>query len=251
MKRKIKICVLMIMLFMALAVGSYSTYAFLTDSEDFTLDYTIGQINGTVTVTGDAVDEVGIVTNSDLAYIHYQDDMIGNKGLLDEMASEIKVSIKFKNSFPTRVKVQVPTVDENDLQYGLIYIVIDDTSLTKDKKVILNVDDDGNLQYAYEGETTWTTVVTGLTESLEHDLLRSKINEYNTGKLVGLYEDNLFSAESDVEFNFRILVWGDYYDLSDDDKAKYLEMSYNFAVTAKVIQAKDQYNGGGPDYEND
>lgn len=250
MKRKIKICVLMIMLFMALAVGSYSTYAFLTDSQTFTYEYKIGSINGTVTVTGDAVVD-SIVTNSDLAYIHYQDDMIGNNGLLDEMASEIKVSIKFKNSFPTRVKVQVPTVDENDLQYGLMYIVIDDTSLTKEKKVILDVDDDGNLQYAYEGETTWKTVVKGLKESLEHDLLRSKINEYNTEKLVGLYEDNLFSAESDVEFNFRILVWGDYYDLSDDDKAKYLEMSYNFAVTAKVIQAKDQYNGGGPDYEND
>lgn len=250
MKRKIKICVLMIMLFMALAVGSYSTYAFLTDSQTFTYEYKIGSINGTVTVTGDTI-ENEVITNNDLSYIHYQDDMIKNKfGLLDEMASEIKVSIKFNNSFPTRVKVQVPTDASNYLQYGLMYIVIDDTNTTKDKEVKLQVVD-GNLQYAYEGETTWTTVVTGLTESLEHDLLRSKINEYNTGKLVGLYEDNLYEKDIEAEFNFRILVWGDYYNLSDTDKTKYLEMNYNFVVTAKVIQAIDQYNGGTLDYEND
>ena len=83
MKRKIKICVLMIMLFMALAVGSYSTYAFLTDSQTFTYEYKIGSINGTVTVTGDTI-ENEVITNNDLSYIHYQDDMIKNNfGLLD------------------------------------------------------------------------------------------------------------------------------------------------------------------------
>ena len=41
MKRKVKICILIIMLFMALAFGGYQTYAFLTHTHTITNNYTI------------------------------------------------------------------------------------------------------------------------------------------------------------------------------------------------------------------
>ena len=250
MKRKIKIVALMIMLFMALAVGSYSTYAFLTDTEDFTLIYTIGQINGTVTVTGDAVVD-STVTNSDLAYIHYTDDFVLNEyGLLDTMSSEIKINIKFNNDFPTRVKVKVPSLTTKS---GLLYIVIDDTDATVNQEVKLQVVD-GTLQYGYANAdgtvTTWNNCITGLVDTLDNATFRGKVDEYNTSKLAALYQNNLFAKGQEGNFKFRILIWGDYYSLSDDDKASYLDKQYELEITAKVIQAIDQY-GGTLSYEND
>ena len=65
-----------------------------------------------------------------------------------------------------------------------------------------------------------------------------------------LYKNELFNPNDAKTFKFRVLIWGDYYDLTDADKEVYLTKSYNLEITAKVIQAKDQY-GGTLDYEND
>ena len=68
---------------------------------------------------------------------------------------------------------------------------------------------------------------------------------YNYNKLKSLYLDNKYSVE---EMDFRVLFWGDYYSLSDP--SNYLNKTYKFMLTAKVMQAIDEY-GGVLDYEND
>ncbi len=250
MLKKLKIVALLFMLFIVIALGSYSTYAYLTQTNEFNFSYQIDQINGTVTVTGDAVVNT-VVTNKDLAYIHFTDDFILDKfGLLDTMASEIKIDINFKNNFPTRVKVKVPTLNNNS---GLIYIVIDDSADTANQEVKLQVVN-GVLQYGYadaDGNvTTWNDCIKDLTEGLNNETLRGKVDDYNSNKLASLYENKLFAKEEQGSFKFRILIWGDYYSLSETDQASYLDKTYNLEITAKVIQAIDQY-GGTLSYEND
>lgn len=280
MKRKIKICVLMIMLFMALAVGSYSTYAFLTDTDEITYSFEIDNIVGEVKVTGNAELDSKIV-NSDLAYIHHVDDFIKDKyGLLDTMSSELKISITSNNSYACRVKVKLPNLDELK---GLMYIVIDDTDDTKDLPISLQIatteDADGKvtkavLQYGYvptSGTVTYNDLIDVTTlynlEITEDNLsntnntLRELVQSYNYDKLSELYEGRKANEElgitektniitGNTSMYFRVLIWGDYYSLTD--ATDYLTKTFTFTVTAKVIQAIDQTTQGGtPSYEND
>ena len=130
MKSRVKILILTCLLLVVIAFGTYQTYAYLTQTKTIEYSYKIDSINATVTVTGDAIVS-GKITNNDLAYIHYTDDVILNKyKLLGKMASVIKVDISFQNNFYTRVKVQVP-----EDTYGLLYLVIDDSEETINKEV--------------------------------------------------------------------------------------------------------------------
>ena len=248
MKSRVKILILTCLLLVVIAFGTYQTYAYLTQTKTIEYSYKIDNINATVVVTGDAVVNTKI-TNNDLAYIHYTDDVIKNKyNLLGTMASVIKVDISFQNNFYTRVKVQVPKDT-----YGLLYLVIDDSEETIDKEVEFKVE--SNTLYSGFVETdgtvnNWTEVISGLEETLTNDELRTLVNKYNTSKLSELYKNELFNPNDAKTFKFRVLIWGDYYDLETDDQDNYLSMQYNLKLTAKVIQAKDQY-GGALDYEND
>lgn len=248
MKSRVKILILTCLLLVVIAFGTYQTYAYLTQTKTIEYSYKIDNINATVTVTGDAVVNTKI-TNNDLAYIHYTDDVIKNKyNLLGTMASVIKVDISFQNNFYTRVKVQVPKDT-----YGLLYLVIDDSEETIDKEVEFKVESNTLYSGFVEADgtvTNWTEVISGLEETLTNDELRTLVNEYNTSKLSELYKNELFKPNDAETFKFRVLIWGDYYDLTDVDKEVYLTKSYNLKLTAKVIQAKDQY-GGALDYEND
>lgn len=248
MKNRFKIFILILILLVAILFGTYQTYAYLTQQNKVSYSYQIDSINATVELTGDAVVDTKI-TNDDLAYIHYTNDVILNKyNLLGTMASVIKVDISFNNNFYTRVKVQVPSDT-----YGLLYLVIDDSEETTNKEVEFKVENktlysgfieaDGNV-------ASWIEVITGLEENLTNDELRVLVNNYNTSKLSELYENELFNPNDAKTFKFRVLIWGDYYDLTDADKEVYLSKSYNLELTAKVMQAKDQY-GGTLDYEND
>lgn len=248
MKSRVKILILTCLLLVVIAFGTYQTYAYLTQTKTIEYSYKIDNINATVTVTGDAVVNTKI-TNNDLAYIHYTDDVIKNKyNLLGTMASVIKVDISFQNNFYTRVKVQVP-----EDTYGLLYLVIDDSEETIDKEVEFKVENKTLYSGFVEADgtvTNWTEVISGLEETLANDELRTLVNEYNTSKLTELYENELFNPNDAETFKFRVLIWGDYYDLETADQNNYLSMQYNLKLTAKVIQAKDQY-GGALDYEND
>jgi hypothetical protein len=248
MKSRVKILILTCLLLVVIAFGTYQTYAYLTQTKTIEYSYKIDSINATVTVTGDATVS-GKITNNDLAYIHYTDDVILNKyKLLGKMASVIKVDISFQNNFYTRVKVQVP-----EDTYGLLYLVIDDSEETINKEVEFKVENKTLYSGFVEADgtvTNWTEVISGLEETLTNDELRTLVNQYNTSKLTELYENELFNPNDAKTFKFRVLIWGDYYDLTDADKEVYLTKSYNLELTAKVIQAKDQY-GGTLDYEND
>lgn len=248
MRKKLKVSFLLVLLAIVIGIASYETYAYLTHTDSYDLQYTIGQVNATVNVTGASNVDVK-VENEDLAYIHYVDDFITNNyGLLDTMSSQIKVSIEINNTFNTRVKVMLPKL--NDLE-GLVYIVVDDSVDTKDLKIKLRVS--GNyLQYGYEqtdGSISWNNLIdiNGLSSSSTNSDFRSLINDYNQSKLESLYTSNKYTSAT---MNFRILFWGDYYSLSDVNKPKYLDMTYDFKLEAKVIQAIDEY-GGVLDYEKD
>ena len=246
MKRKVKICILVIMLFMALAFGGYQTYAFLTYTHTITNNYTIDSVKATITVTGASADTT--VVNDDLAYIHYVDDFINldKYGLLDTMASELRVSISINNTFDSRVKITLPSLDELN---GLVYVIIDDSADTINSKVNFSIEN-GMIKYAYENTEAVDLVdISSLNNNSTNAEFRELINEYNQTKLKQLYtgSDNVYQTGT---LNFRILVWGDYYSLSDSDKPSYLDKTYNFNVYVKVIQALDKY-GGKLDYEND
>ena len=248
MENKFKISFLLILLLFVFSFGIYKTYAYLTNTGSYEYDYTIGQINASVNVTGATNTEVTVV-NKDLAYIHYVDDFITNKyGLLDTMSSEIKVSVDIDNSFSTRVKIMLPELNELE---GLLYIIVDDSETTKDLEIRLQIS--GNyIQYGYEqadGSITWTNLIdiSSLSDQSTNSKFRTLINTYNQEKLKSLYTGNKYTSAT---MNFRILFWGDYYSLSDANKPSYLERTYNFILDAKVIQAIDEY-GGVLDYEND
>ena len=136
MTKKLKVSILLLLLAIVIGCGAYQTYAYLTDSGSQNFIVTLGKVNAEVSVTGAKNTEVTVV-NEDLAYIHYVDDFITNKyGLLDTMSSQIKVSIDIDNTFSTRVKVMLPELDDVSLE-GLLYIVIDDTTYTKDLEIKL------------------------------------------------------------------------------------------------------------------
>lgn len=247
MKRKFKICILIIMLFMALAFGGYQTYAFLTHTHTITNNYTIDSVKATITVTGASAQDA-IVVNDDLAYIHYVDDFINldKYGLLDTMASELRVSVSINNTFDSRVKITLPSLDELN---GLVYVIIDDSADTINSKVNFSIEN-GMIKYAYENTEAVDLVnISSLNKNSTNAEFRELINEYNQTKLKQLYtgDDNVYQTGT---LNFRILVWGDYYSLSNSDKQSYLDKTYSFNVVVKVIQALDKY-GGTLDYEND
>lgn len=248
MKNKSVIYCLFALLVMVMIFGIYQVYAFLTQDLNSIHQFEIDEINATVEVTGQAEVET-IVTNSDLAYIHYIDDFILDKyGLLDTMSSELKVKISFNNNFPTRVKVKVPELIE-----GLCYIVIDDTNDTIDLDLNLVIEN-GVLKKQYiNADGTFSALtdivdMNELSESSTNAEFRDVINNYNQTKLESLYMDDNNSFTGEEVMNFRILVWGDYYSLSD--ATTYLTNQYKLKVEAKVIQ-DIKYYGGTLDYEND
>jgi len=250
MTKKIKISALFLLLFLIVCFATYQTYSYLTDSKSVSYEFEIGEVNGEVNVTGAENVETEVI-NNDLVYIHYIDDFITNKyGLLDKVASQIKVDIAINNDFNTRVKIMLPEL--TDLE-GLVYLVIDDTDATKDLEIKLQILN-GKLQYGYLADgatsvTSWTDLldISSLNASSNNETFRTLINNYNKEKLVNLYEDNKYKTGN---MNFRVLLWGDYYSLSNTNKSQYLDRSYQFTLTAKVIQAIDDY-GGELDYEND
>lgn len=247
MKAKTKIIALVIMLFMALSFGVYQTIAFLTDTYTITNNYTIDTVSATLSVTG-AKEVSSEVLNDDLAYIHYVDDFILNKySLLDTMASELKISIEIDNNFDSRVKIKLPSLDELN---GLVYIIIDDSLDTIDESISLIIEDN-YIKYTYGENTTYNNLIdiSTLSQTSSNSDFRTLVDNYNQQKLIDLYtnENNVYQSGT---MNFRILIWGDYYSLSDADKPSYLEKTYNFDVEVKVIQAIDKY-GGTLDYEND
>ena len=250
MTKKLKVSFLLVLLAFVIGIASYETYAYLTDSDSFEIEYTIGKIEATVNVTGATNTELTVI-NEDLAYIHYVDDFIKNEyGMLDKMSTQIHVSIDIENTFSTRVKVMLPELDEASLE-GLLYIVIDDTEETKDLEIKLQKV--GNyIQYGYlqtDGTITWNNLIdmSSLSNTSTNDDFRTLINNYNRSKLESLYTNNKYTSAT---MNFRILFWGDYYSLTDANKPSYLDRNYNFRLDAKVIQAIDEY-GGVLDYEND
>ena len=91
--------------------------------------------------------------------------------------------------------------------------------------------------------------ISSLNENSSNSDFRNIINNYNQSKLKEIYEsnDNVYQT---TKLYYRILVWGDYYSLSDSDKPSYLDKTYSFNVLVKVIQAIDKY-GGTLDYEKD
>lgn len=247
MKTKTKFIALIIMLFMALSFGVYQTIAFLTDSHTITNNYTIDTVSATLSVTG-AKEVSSEVVNDDLAYIHYVDDFILNKyELLDTMASELKISIEMDNNFDSRVKIKLPSLDELN---GLVYIIIDDSVDTIGESISLIIEDN-YIKYTYGENTTYNNLIdiSTLSQTSSNSDFRTLVDNYNQQKLIDLYtnENNVYQTGT---MNFRILIWGDYYSLSDADKPSYLEKTYNFEVEVKVIQAIDKY-GGTLDYEND
>ena len=246
MKSKVKIIILLIMLFMALSFGAYQTYAFLTDYHTVTNNYTIDQVKATITVTGAKEVETKVV-NEDLAYIHYIDDFILDKyGLLDTMASEVRISIDIENNFDSRVKITLPALSELN---GLVYVIIEDSVATASNPVSLMIDGD-YIKYSYGNDSYENLIdISSLNESSTNSDFRTIINNYNQSKLKEIYEsnDNVYQTTT---LSYRILVWGDYYSLSDSDKPSYLDKTYSFNVFVKVIQALDKY-GGTLDYEND
>lgn len=246
MKSKVKIIILLIMLFMALSFGAYQTYAFLTDYHTVTNNYAIDQVLATITVTGAKKVETKVV-NDDLAYIHYVDDFILDKyGLLDTMASELRISVDIKNKFDSRVKITLPALSELN---GLVYVIIEDSETTASNPVSLMIDGD-YIKYSYGNDSYENLInISSLNESSTNSDFRNIINNYNQSKLKEIYEsnDNVYQTTT---LNYRILVWGDYYSLSNSDKQSYLDKTYSFNVVVKVIQALDKY-GGTLDYEND
>ena len=95
MTKKLKVSFLLVLLAFVIGIASYETYAYLTDSDSFEIQYTIGKIEATVNVTGATNTELTVI-NEDLAYIHYVDDFITNNvaypnKFIEYVASGMKV----------------------------------------------------------------------------------------------------------------------------------------------------------------
>lgn len=247
-KKVIKIC-LMSLLFVIVAFVSYGTYTYLSQQEEINDEYIIDEVKGNIVVTG-ANDVDTQVINNDLAYIDFINDFILNKyGLLDEMSSQIKISISAKNNFYTRVHINIPNLNSIP---GLLYIVIDESQENSILPIKLQIANN-YLQYGYDNGTTnitWINLIdlTNLTVDSTNEQFRTIINNYNHSKLKNIYTSKYYEKNEQINLNYRILVWGDYESVID--KPNYLNQQYKLDIVCKVCQAIDKY-GGSIDYEND
>lgn len=240
-KRK---CIFLItILIITLAMIGTVTYAWLTDTSEANeiIHLTInnaeidGNIEMQVSATGDTI--YGMDTNidiDDLAYIDLTKDFVSNQyGLLNNMASEIKIKINSTSNVETKAYIKIP----NQLVTGLIYFVVLDTDLTGSNTyadLVSEFISDNN----FTTSTNRTTIITAL-------------NSYNTNKLADLYENQTLAAYNNTadEVNFTLVVWGDYYGLSVSDQAHnvHLNKTFNMSISAYLMQTRS----GGSDYEND
>ena len=223
MKKKSVITCLFIMLVVVMMFGVYQIYAFLTYESTIEHKFEIDEITGTVYVDG--AEYVSVVSSDDLAYFDYEDFKKSEKyDLITMMSSEVEVEINYTSNFNTRTLVRLPKHLDN---LGICYIVM----LENDEEFSSSTID-------------FTNVNTNLD-------FRNKLDSYNESKLKSLYELNVTAGSEELKsFKFKVLIWGDYYSLSDAEKPNYLDKQYQLNVTAKIVQAIDEY-GGTLDYEND
>ena len=222
MKKQSVITCLFIMLVVVMMLGAYQIYAFLTYESTIEHEFEIAEITGTVYVDG--AEYVSVVSSDDLAYFDYEDFKKSEKyDLITMMSSEVEVEIKYTSNFNTRTLVRLPKHLDN---LGICYIVM----LENEEFSSSTID--------------FTNVNTNLD-------FRNKLDSYNESKLKSLYELNVNAGSEELKsFKFKVLIWGDYYSLSDAEKPNYLDKQYQLNVTAKIVQAIDEY-GGTLDYEND
>lgn len=222
MKKQSVITCLFIMLVVVMMFGAYQIYAFLTYESTSEHQFQIDEITGTVYV--DNAEYVSVVSSDDLAYFDYEDFKKSEKyDLITMMSSEVEVEIIFNSNFNTRTLVRLPKHLDN---LGICYIV-----MLEDEEFSSSTID-------------FTDVNTNLD-------FRNKLDSYNESKLKSLYELNVNAGSANLQtFKFKVLIWGDYYSLSDAEKPNYLDKQYQLNVTAKIVQAIDEY-GGTLDYEND
>ena len=222
MKKQSVITCLFIMLVVVMMFGAYQIYAFLTYESTIEHKFEIDEITGTVYVDG--AEYVSVVSSDDLAYFDYEDFKKSEKyDLITMMSSEVEVEINYTSNFNTRTLIRLPKHLDN---LGICYIVL------------LNG----------ESFTSTTIDFTGVNSNED---FRTCLDSYNETKLENLYTLNVNAgSESLQSFKFTILVWGDYYSLPLNDRENYLSKEYELNVTAKIVQAIDEY-GGVLDYEND
>lgn len=222
MKKKSVITCLFIMLVVVMMFGVYQIYAFLTHESTSVHQFQIDEITGIVNVDG--AEYVSVVTTDDLAYYDYADFKVANKyDLINKMASKIEVEIKFNSNFNTRTLIRLPKHSE---KIGICYIVL-------------------------IGEEPFSSTSIDFSSVNYNDDFRTILDNYNQSKLEDLYTKNVNAGSTNLQtFKFNVLVWGDYYSLSDSDKPSYLNKEYDLNIDAKIVQAIDEY-GGTLDYEND
>lgn len=223
MKKQSVITCLFIMLVVVMMFGAYQIYAFLTYESTIEHKFEIDEITGTVYVDG--AEYVSVVSSDDLAYFDYEDFKKSEKyDLITMMSSEVEVEINYTSNFNTRTLIRLPKHLDN---LGICYIVM----LENDEEFSSSTID-------------FTNVNTNLD-------FRNKLDSYNESKLKSLYELYVNAGSANLQtFKFKVLIWGDYYSLSDAEKPDYLDKQYQLNVTAKIVQAIDEY-GGTLDYEND
>lgn len=222
MKKQSVITCLFIMLVVVMMFGAYQIYAFLTYESTSEHQFQIDEITGTVYVDG--AEYVSVVSSDDLAYFDYEDFKKSEKyDLITMMSSEVEVEIKFNSNFNTRTLVRLPKHLDN---LGICYIVL-------------------------IGEEPFSSTSIDFSSVNDNDDFRTILDNYNQSKLEDLYTKNVNAGSANLQtFKFKVLIWGDYYSLSDAEKPDYLDKQYQLNVTAKIVQAIDEY-GGTLDYEND
>lgn len=244
MKKKARLFQIILLVVAFITLISVTTYAYFTFSKSSSLSFKIATVNGNIDVKG--ADNAEITTNENFTYIDSFGDMLNadKHQMLDDIATKINVKIDFANSFATRVNIKLQ--EENGaLPVGLIYVITTD------------------------GESL-SSVLNSFAGATNVNDLRSKVYTYNHNKLKGLYENNLYEQTEEAissnqlvqtTMNLSIYLWGDYYSLpgatdldastGENGNTYYLDRSYEFELSIKVMQAKDKYGGGQANYEND
>lgn len=208
-----------ILIVIALASLLTITYSWYTDKGDTGtgVRVTFGEVETTVLVNDSSLNTISV---SDLSYVDIINDFKNNNySVLNELATTFTISLENTGDIDVRALINItfPT--------GVIGLVLLDTTIV-------------------DYYTQISSILT--TETTAADI-RTTIDTYNTSQLESLYETvtNVYGTNDTV--SVKVVMWGDYDDLSTADKAIYLTKQFSVALSIKAIQA----HSGGVDYAND
>ncbi len=214
MRKHLIICLMIILLMMSLFATTYAWFTFIQRRSVATL--TASELKFEVLINQDTYQ--GLFDIDNLVFIDYEDDFILNhSGLLDEMASIIRLDIKLDQKSPVSFyNIELESSDD-----ALIYILLFE-----------GIDAEQDSDDAISFHELILTIIDPHSTKNEQ---RLAINQYNQSILDYVASLTIYPLDN---MTIKIALWGDYNSLNDP-------VEYHSFIAQFKITIRAQSNVGG------